>query len=124
MDCKSTYLYHIGYMFGVQQGLIPIILSLLDIAQETSNGLTIYLNKSLKQDIACKLNISLARIDNSVSDLVKAGYLIRVARGKYIFDDVLFGKNSWHKIVNILAAYDYGTGEIKVSFITEGTNNL
>lgn len=116
---REAYLYHLGYMLGVQEGLTSILNAMLDIAIETEYGLTIYLNKSLKMDIAKELSVSLARIDNAITIFVKSEYMTRSSRGKYIFNKTLFGDKKWRSISNVLAAFNYGTGEIKVVFERE-----
>lgn len=83
----------------------PILAEMLkyaSIADSTAEegGMILYLNKALKANIAKKCEVSLARVDQAVTEFVKKGYIRRVEVGMYQFNPYIFGKGNWQDIRN------------------------
>ena len=119
-DYVKLYLDHLGRFNNVPISFNPILREFLlniSYANSNNNGMILFLNKALKTIIAKKLNVSLARINQAVTEFVKKGYMKRLDRGEYQFNPFLFGKGEWKDIKAIRATYNYNTGEVKADII-------
>lgn len=116
MTALQRYIDHLGNLKGVQPSFSPILIEMLNMSTTNENGeLQLYLNKSLKEDIAKRLNVSLVRVDHAVTEFVKAEYFKRIATGKYFVNQKLFG--SFREIsekTNLIAEFNYNTNEINL----------
>lgn len=114
---ERAYLNHLSHLKGVQESYNGILLLFLQNAYSREDGLTIYINKALKKDIAQKCAVSLSRVECSVTEFVKCGYMKRIDTGKYIFNSVFFGRDEWLDIKDIVATYDYGHSTLDIEII-------
>lgn len=83
--------------------LLPAILMYMNYENE------IVLNKHIKEKIGKKINMSITHIDKCLSNLVKAGVLIRPknSRGMFIANPMFFGKGEWVNIKKIRTEYEF-----------------
>lgn len=75
-------------------------------------------HRPIKQAIAHELGISENEIKRKIQQLYDAGFLVRVSRGYYIADPMLFGKGYWKNIreLQLNVTYDeHGRKAIKAS---------
>ncbi|MBR6984321.1 MAG: hypothetical protein IKH75_12510 [Ruminococcus sp.] len=120
LDCLATY-------YSVPVSSSPILLALLSIATYANkeNGLIIFLNKMLKENIAKQCNVSLTRVEHAITDFVKHKYIYRLGTGTYQLNAELFGKGEWKNISNIQniqAKYTFGKNGT-VIMVSEDDNN-
>ena len=110
IDCVLTFK-------GLGKGLNGILIELLrymsyaDIGED-GGGQLIFINKPLKESIAKRLGISIKRVEQAITNLVKAHIFKRVQLGAYQVNPNIFGKGEWNDIRNIRATFDFGNGDI------------
>jgi hypothetical protein len=91
-DYVKLYIEDIGRMMGLQDGHRSI---LLYVAASVSYDGMLSMTSYRKSRIASTLGCSKRSIDNAISEFVRQGILIRVARGEYELDPHLFAKGRW-----------------------------
>lgn len=109
LDCLSTFK-------GFSKSLNPILLEFLrcmSYANTENGGQIIYVNAAMKKNIAKKLNKSIDRINQALTDFVKKGILARLDTGMYQVNPYLFGRGQWKDVRALRATFDFNTGEIK-----------
>lgn len=116
-DFVKLYLDCVLLLKGLQKGLNPILIELVKYMSyadinSVGGGQVIFMNKALKETVAAKLNVSLKRIEQAISQLVKAGIFKRIAVGTYQVNPNIFGKGDWVDIKNIRATFDFYSKEI------------
>lgn len=116
IDCVLT-------VKGLQKGLNPILIGFLEhmsyAGTELYGGQIIFVNKALKECIANKLKVGIKRIDQAITQFVKANIFKRVAVGTYQVNPNIIGKGEWKDIKKIKANFDFNTGEIIAEIIRE-----
>lgn len=106
LDCLATY-------YSVPVSSSPILMALLSLATYANGdeGLMIFLNKMLKENIAKQCNVSLTRVEHAITDFVKHKYIYRLGTGTYQLNAELFGKGDWKsisKIQSLQANFTFG----------------
>lgn len=91
-DYVKFYIEDMGRMMGLQDGHRSI---LLYVAASVSYDGTLSMTNYRKGRIACTLGCSKRSIDNAISEFVKQGILVRIARGEYELDPHLFARGRW-----------------------------
>ena len=89
--------------------------------QDPEGGQIIYLNAELKRRIAKNTNKTVKRIEQALTDFVKANVLKRIAIGTYQVNANLFGRGEWKDIKNIRAKFDFANGTIDAEIIKTTT---
>lgn len=92
----KLYLADLLYLNDLQTNQAGLLHALL---QKMNYDNQIVLNAALKREIAQKLKISVGTLDNNLSKFCKGKILKRQDRGIYIANPHLFGKGTWHEIV-------------------------
>lgn len=115
LDCLCSFK-------GISKSLNPILLELLQhmsfaSLQDPEGGQIIYLNAELKRRIAKSTNKTVKRIEQALTDFVKANVLKRIAVGTYQVNANLFGRGEWKDIKNIRAKFDFANGIIDAEII-------
>ncbi len=108
LDCLSTFK-------GFSKTLNPILLEFLrnmSYATSDNGGQIIYINASMKKNIAKKLNKSTDRVNQALTEFVKNGIFKRVDTGMYQVNPFLFGRGHWKDIYKLRATFDFNTGTI------------
>lgn len=110
---------------GLSKSLNPILLELLKHMTYASNtelygGQIIFLNAALKRNIASTTGKTVKRIEQAITNFVKAGIFKRIAIGTYQINANLFGKGDWKDIKNIRSTFDFGKGTIETEIISSG----
>jgi len=118
----KIYIKTIGVLHNIPASADKI---LLEIIKYTSYNNRIILTKPVKQDIANNLNISLSRVNNYITTLIKKNILIRKDRGMYILNPYIFGKGNWHDIYNLRKELrlDVVFKEGEIEILEAGNNN-
>jgi predicted transcriptional regulator len=118
----KIYIKTIGILHNIPASADKI---LLEIIKYTSYNNRIILTKPVKQDIANNLNISLSRVNNYITTLIKKNILIRKDRGMYILNPYIFGKGNWHDIYNLRKELrlDVVFKEGEIEILEAGNNN-
>jgi hypothetical protein len=66
-----------------------------------SGGQIIYVNSTMKKNIAEELGVSIYRVSQALSNFVKREIFFRVDRGTYQVNAHIFGKGDWQDIKEI-----------------------
>lgn len=119
LDCLCSFK-------GISKSLNPILIELLQhmsfaSLQDPEGGQIIYLNAELKRRIAKNTNKTVKRIEQALTDFVKANVLKRIAIGTYQVNANLFGRGEWKDIKNIRAKFDFANGTIDAEIIKTTT---
>lgn len=119
LDCLCSFK-------GISKSLNPILIELLQhmsfaSLQDPEGGQIIYLNAELKRRIAKNTNKTVKRIEQALTDFVKANVLKRIAIGTYQVNANLFGRGEWKDIKNIRAKFDFANGTINAEIIKTTT---
>jgi hypothetical protein len=118
----KIYIKTIGLLHNLPNSADKILFELLKYVNYDNE---IIINKSVKQNIANRLNLSLSRINMYITNLYKENFLIRKNRGVYILNPFIFGKGNWKDIYNLRKkleldiVFKEGEIEIKKSGIKE-----
>lgn len=96
----------------LSRSLNPILLEFLNHMSYANDEQLIFVNAYMKKNIGEKLNLTVKRIDQALSDFVKSNIFKRVARGTYQVNPHLFGRGEWKDIKKIRAEFDFNTGEV------------
>jgi len=112
----KLYLDTVLYISDLPKGYSGILLGILRYMtysnpNNTHGGQIIYFNSTMKKDIAKELNVSLARVNQAISDFTKGKILERIDTGTYRVNPYLFGKGDWQDISEI---------RMKVTFNADG----
>jgi hypothetical protein len=100
----------------------PILLEFLkhmSYASTSDNigGQIIYVNSLMKKNIAKRLNITVKRIEQGITQFVKSNIFKRIGTGTYQVNPDFFGKGEWKDIKNIKANFDFGKVSVKAEII-------
>ena len=119
LDCLCSFK-------GISKSLNPILIELLQhmsfaSLQDPEGGQIIYLNAELKRRIAKNTNKTVKRIEQALTNFVKANVLKRIAIGTYQVNANLFGRGEWKDIKNIRAKFDFANGTIDAEIIKTTT---
>lgn len=112
----KIYLDTVLYLNNIPKGYNSVLLSFLkemSYAGRTNKegGQLIYVNSTMKKNIAEDLNVSVSRINHALTNFVKSKIFFRIDRGTYQVNAHLFGKGDWQDIKEI---------RMKVSFNANG----
>lgn len=99
----KMYLDTILYLKDLPKGYNAILLSFLKHMSyaDSSEPQVIYINQAMKKKIAKDLDVSLSRINNAITDLVKGEVFERIDIGAYRVNANLFGKGEWQDIARL-----------------------
>lgn len=92
------------------------------LIQNMSYGNIVVLIKPIKTRIVEATGFSESTIKKSISDLNKAGILIRKERAVYLVDPTLFGRGAWKDIKKLRMIIDYnhdGTKSINSNMVEQ-----
>lgn len=103
LDCVLT-------LKGLQKGLNVVLLELLrgmTYAQsDMYGGQVVMVNKFVKEGISHKLGISIKRIEQAITQFVRADLLRRIATGVYQVNPNIIGKGDWTQIKKLRVEFD------------------
>ena len=112
----KLYIKTIGLLHNLPNSADKILFELLKYVNYDNE---IIINKSVKQNIARRLGLSLSRINMYITDLHKQKFLIRKNRGVYILNPYIFGKGNWGDIYNLRKELEldiiFKEGEIEIT---------
>lgn len=116
---------------GLSKSLNPILLEFLRYMTyantlDPNGGQIIYLNAALKRNIATSTGKTVKRVEQAITEFIKAGIFTRIATSTYQVNADLFGKGDWKDIKNIRnirATFDFGNRIIETEIITDGEQN-
>lgn len=102
----KLYLDTVLYISDLPKGYNSILLAFLNhmsyaSVKNNEKGQLIYVNSSMKKNIANDLGVSVARLNQALTDFVKGEIFYRVDRGTYQVNPYLFGKGDWQDIKEI-----------------------
>ncbi|MDF2883419.1 MAG: hypothetical protein K0R54_3976 [Clostridiaceae bacterium] len=100
----KMYLDTILYLKDLPKGYNAILLSFLrrmNYANNPDGEQVIYVNGAMKKTIAKELKISLSRVNNALTDLVKGEAFYRIQTGEYRVNPNLFGRGDWQDIARL-----------------------
>lgn len=107
-DFIKVYLEDLSYLKNLPKWTNRILYEILSFMNYENE---IILTSYLKDKIARKLDINGQKtIDNSISEFVKTGVLIREARSVFKANPMYFGKGSWSNIKKIRLEISYKEG--------------
>lgn len=113
----KLYLDHLLLFSELPKNLSPILLEFLKRTtyadkSDPDGGQIIYINASLKRDVAAITKKSYGRVEHAITDFIKANILNRLDMGKYQVNPRMFGKGEWKDISSIRATYDYKNNDV------------
>jgi hypothetical protein len=85
--------------------------------EDEFGGQIIIVNKYLKKLISKSCNLSYIRVEQALTDFVRAGYFRRVDVGTYQVNPNFFGKGEWRDIEKIKATFNFNNGEVVAEII-------
>jgi hypothetical protein len=102
----------------VSKSLNPILFEFLKYMSyanvyDNTGGQIIFVNKLMKEVVAKSTNVTIKRVEQAITQFVKAGIFKRIGVGTYQVNPNIFGKGDWKDIKKIRATFDFNTGEIK-----------
>lgn len=102
----KLYLDTILYLKDLPKGYNSILFAFLkrmtySSSSNNGGGQMIYVNAHMKNEIADELEVSLARVNQAITDFVKGKIFYRAGRGTYQVNAHLFGKGDWQNIKEI-----------------------
>lgn len=102
---------------SLSKTLNPILMEFLKYMSYASvydpnGGQVIFVNAEMKRRIAMQTGKTVKRIEQAITEFVKANVFKRIATGTYQVNPSLFGKGDWKDIKSIRATFDFNTGEI------------
>ena len=117
IDCVFT-------LKGLRKGLNPIFLAFLPYMSYADicgigGGQIIFVNKTMKETIAKKLNIGLVSVNNAITAFVKNDIFKRISNSTYQVNPNIVGKGEWKDIKSIRATFDFGTKDIVAEIIKD-----
>lgn len=120
----KLYLDHLSHFKGLQVSLNPILIEILKhttyAGDDTAEQGQIFVSaKLIKEAIAKRCGVSLGRVNQALTQFVKAKILSRLAPGVYQVNPYLFGDGEWQDIKQIRATFDYTTGEVVADIVKE-----
>ena len=84
-------------------------------SQNKHGGQIIYVNSSMKKDIAEELKLSVSRVNQSLTDFVKSGIFKRIDRGTYQVNPSYFGRGNWQDISEIRMRVIFNKSGIEIN---------
>ena len=114
----KVYLDTVLTFKDVSKSLNPILFEFLKYMsyaniKDNTGGQIIFVNKIMKEVVANSTNVTIKRVEQAITQFVKAGIFKRVGMGTYQVNPNIFGKGDWKDIKKIRATFDFNTGEIK-----------
>lgn len=114
----KVYLDTVLTFKDVSKSLNPILFEFLKYMsyaniQDNTGGQIIFVNKIMKKVVANSTKVTIKRVEQAITQFVKAGIFKRVGMGTYQVNPNIFGKGDWKDIKKIRATFDFNTGEIK-----------
>lgn len=105
-DYIKIYLDNLLFLKKIPKGYNEILFLFLKnmtwaSSQNKHGGQIIYVNSSMKKDIAEELKLSVSRVNQSLTDFVKSGIFKRIDRGTYQVNPNYFGRGNWQDISEI-----------------------
>lgn len=83
-----------------------VLVRLMRVMSYARDGQIIYVNASLKRDIAADLDVSLSAINMAITRLTKTVVLKRIDTAKYQVNPELVGRGNWADIRRLRATFD------------------
>lgn len=116
----KLYLDFVLTISDLSKSLNPILMAFLKHMsyanrEEKDGGQIIYIASSLKKDIANDLNISIDRINQSITQFVKSGIFKRLDRSKYQINPSMFGRGEWIDIKSIKGNFEFSNKNVKIN---------
>ena len=85
-----------------------VLYSLLSMASLAKNGMRVVITAGVKRMMCQELGIKNPQtIANALSQMTKAGILIRIETGVYMLNPFLFGKGDWKDIEKLRHSVDF-----------------
>ncbi|MCM1223068.1 MAG: replication/maintenance protein RepL [Lachnospiraceae bacterium] len=117
-DYIKLYIEHICTFNGLKQGISPILLkfcSYLTYAKGTEKNQLLYINITMKEQIAEELGVTVKRINQALTEFINAGIFKKIfdektqkyRRGAYIVNPYIIAKGKWKDIKKFRATFDY-----------------
>ena len=120
----KLYIEHICTFNGLKQGISPVLLkfcSYLTYPKKSSQNQLIYINKTIKEEIAAELGVTEKRINQALTEFINADIFKKILdektqkyrRGVYIVNPYILAKGKWNDIKKFRATFDYIEKTIK-----------
>lgn len=93
--CAKIYIDDLASILELPAGIRGL---LFELTQRINYNGIILLRRTIKNEIAEKLKITIGTFDNYLTKLVKVGILKRVGRGKFEANPYLFIRQDWAEI--------------------------
>ena len=124
----KVYLDTILYLKDLPKGFNSILLAFLRHMtyanfHNREKGQIIYVNASMKKSIANDLGVSVARINQALTEFTKGEIFYRVDTGTYKVNAHLFGKGDWQDIKEIRMQVNFNAEGKSIMSVIEKKNS-
>lgn len=100
---------------GITRGQALIAFALAQRMGWADTGQRIYVNASMKRDIAAQIGCEPGTVSQAIKRLVKVGILEHVDRGCYAMNPYVFARGNWEDVVDLRTTINWADG----TFATE-----
>lgn len=106
----------------LSRNLNPILLEFLKhmtyaSTADNTGGQIISITAYIKRDVAQNVGLKIDRVNQSVTQFVKAGIFRRIAPSTYQVNPNMFGKGEWRDIQQIRASFDFNKRTVRAEII-------
>lgn len=117
-DFIKLYLNTVCVFKGLSQSATPVLFEFCKYMTYANNadGQIIMINSYIKEKISEELNLSVKRINQVLTSIIKSGIFKRIEnkRGIYIVNPYIIGKGEWKDIKELRANFNFNTGDIEL----------
>lgn len=94
----KTYIDGIEKLYSMRPYCWPVLIWMLRRMPYASEDQRFEFGLPMRKKAASELGMSLGRVNHAVTDLVEAGAVLRVDRGLYQLNPMIFGRGEWKEI--------------------------
>jgi hypothetical protein len=100
----KLYIRDIGRLNNLSPGKDRV---LYEVVRSMGYNNVVVAYKPIKKMMCANLDISMNYLNKCIDDFYKKGILLRIDRGVYLADPLLFGKGKWTDIKNLRLVIEY-----------------
>lgn len=100
----KMYMDGIEMLYNMRSYCWPVLIWMVKRMAYSNAGQYFEFGAPMRRMAGEELGVSVERINHAVSELVKAGAVLRVDRGLYQFSPMIFGRGEWKDIAKLREA--------------------
>lgn len=97
----KTYIDGIEKLYSMRPYCWPVLIWMLRRMPYASEDQRFEFGLPMRKKAASELGMSLGRVNHAVTDLVESGAVLRVDRGLYQLNPMIFGRGEWKEIARL-----------------------